>query len=1057
MKINFILGRSGSGKSTHILKEMVHANDNIVYIVPEQYSLQAERDILQYKKSTDINVLSFKRLAFRVFSQTGLKNKIVLDDVALVMLLRKIIIKVQGELTYYKQIKLRPGFIQSLAHTISELSRGGVNSSNMLPLLDLNTSLGLKCKDISIIYEAFLNFINENYISSDSALDILATKISDSMLIKNSRIYIDGFSSFTAQEYLVIQSLLTCSKDVTIAITTDEKKVTLNIDNLKQTDVFYETKVTISKLNDIAKKYSFKSSVLFLSENIRHTKNQDLLFLEENLFNLNKKFTTTTHNVSLNACSNSYKEVELISLKILENIREKGYKYSDIAVVASDTYYIPIRTIFKEYDIPFFIDSTRQISSHPLINTVLSAMGIVAKGWQNNLIFAFLKAGLVPINEIDVYELENYTIQYNINSYKWKFKEWKYGKQETYERINIIKSKVWSYLNTFFDCFKNEVNVKEASLNIFLALQNLGIFENLTDNSLPQDEVKQNIAIYDKLLHVMEVMVEFLGEEVLSPKQYLQVFEAGILQTTLGKVPETLDSVTIADINRSKLPNIKVLCVIGANEIGYVSNTSLYTDVEKAIINSFGVNLSISDTHIYKSNFAIYNYFTKPSQKLYITYATSTIESKPISSSPIVSILKSKNISDTVQFTYTSLKSMQKNLSLSLNGYYSTGIIQQDKLTYYNWLKNNNEIFINQIEEIAKGNKVVYLNKESINELYGQTIRTSVSRLETFSKCPFSYFNMYSLRAKERKIYEIQSLEIGDIFHEVIEVFTTTKEININTITKNEIQSTVSKILNEIKIKRQDLFENNRENYILSRIKRIAITSIWAMCNHLQMGKFIIYDTEVKFGGTSPINSIVVEIDSERKFLLEGRLDRVDVYENNNNTYVKIIDYKSGGKKFDKDEFEAGVQVQLIVYLYALLQYGEKYFNTNCNVMPGGVFYFKLSDPLIELQNNVDIPTNEKILKEFEMEGLVLKDNDVMFAINNDKNIIKTSSKNTLEYEEFEDILSESTNVLRHIGKKMIEGDISPRPFKKGNNTACDYCSYKRICNFKSRIYNRIS
>ncbi|MCL1997087.1 MAG: PD-(D/E)XK nuclease family protein [Defluviitaleaceae bacterium] len=1003
MTLNFILGKAGSGKTAHILQEMItkeiEGKSSIVFLVPEQYSLQAEKDILSRKTATAINVLSFKRLAYRVFAETGLKHKTMLDDVAMAMLLRKVLTDIN--LQYYNKTKITPGFIEKLSQTITELTQNGITTESLLPIKTHQTNLAKKTADIYDIYSTFLSYTADNFISTDQALDILATKIAQSSFLADSVIYIDGFSSLTAQEYNVISQLLTCARNITITITTNIASVS---PTLQETDLFYEPKITLTKMVQLAAKSNIPTAHIYLESSKNITEPAGLA---ENLFSYNYKYNNKTENITLTPHTSSYQEVSAIAAKILHT-HHSGETFSNMAIVAPPSYHLAFQSVFADYGIPFFLDKTTDIMAHPLTNTILSAIGVVAYNWQQESIFAFLKAGLtnIPANHIDI--IENYALAYNIKGYKWKLDKWVYPKAD---EIQPIKEQVLATLTPFEQCFKHKT-VKDTVTALFNTMEQMDIFKNLLNEP---KQIKENTVVYNKLIHVLDIMVEFIGEAYLSPKEFLNVLESGLAASTMGKVPEMLNCVTIADISRSRLPNIKTLFVAGTQEMRPTKTETLYTDTERALINSFGVALPVANANLFKDNFALYSYFSKPTHYLHISYATNNYEGKTIAAAPIVSILKNKEISP-----------IDPAPALSI------------------------------VTTIGK-QKEPALTKETVGLLYDKNIHSSVSRLEQYARCPFSYFATYNLQARPRPVFEMNPMDIGEMFHRILEGFTQqTMGRDFSKMSKDEIVKTVGSISKEIATEKRHLFESYRDRYTLKRLERIATTSIWVLCQHLAAGQFQLYGTEIDFSQTHSLMGIIIEIDGYHKFVLRGRLDRIDIFQTNGNTYVKIIDYKSGNKKFNIEDVYDGIQLQLIVYLQTIIQQGEKYLGiesktgskTEKKVLPGGVFYFKIDDPILPIEKENDF------LKTFEMSGLALKDPEIINAmqgatpvrINKDGTI--RESNYTADLEEFNEIMKNSERVIKEIGQKIVAGYISPDPFKKANEIACTHCNHKAICGY---------
>ncbi|MCL1936200.1 MAG: PD-(D/E)XK nuclease family protein [Defluviitaleaceae bacterium] len=1050
MNINFILGRAGTGKSTKILKEMIENKNNTVFIVPEQYSLSAEKDLLDFTKATNVNVLSFKRLSIKIFYEFGLKDKVILDDVAKAMLLRKIMIDVKKNLVYYKNIKITQGFIQKLSHTISMLEAGGLGQLNT-SINSLDTNIYYKTKDILLIYNTFIEYTQNNYISTEQALDITAQKIKNSNFLKNTDIYIDSFNSFTNLEYKVLTELFAISNKSTIILTTD-------IDNfeIEKSDIFFETKTTLSKLYSICKKLNAKIENIFLTKNVRHKDNDEMLEFEKNIFEINHSFSYKTNNIKFHEYNTIYDEVFGITTDIFK-LLEDGYKFSDIAIIIPEKYHLYVENIFKEVKIPFFIDKTKDISTHPIINTLKNAIEIVINGWSADNVFSFLKSGLIDIEYEDIDLVENYVLAYNIKNYKWKL-DWQYkvpwASEEDNEKIlkyiNIVKLDILGILVPFEEAFKNKT-VEETVLGIFKAMQSANIFKNiLIDQNI--ELKKENILVYNKLVNLFEIMSEFLGDKKISKKEFLEIIDSGSLKSTRGKIPEISNSILVASFERSKLPNVSCIFAVGISFAFENSNYSLYSDIEKAKVNSFGANLILENDILFENNFKLYSHFSKPSKKLFISYSKKDIKGSELQTSPIVTILKNKNISDDVKHKKITKNLLFKKLCEDIHNYYkdiSKNEVSKEVLQLYSYfLKKGYNL--KKIEELSKGIQIPTLSKENINLLYKERINTSISKLEKYAVCPYSYFARYNLRASERKIFEFSKLQTGDIYHQLLNDFFKNTNYNLRTITRDDIAKIVNEIMINIKDKYKVFVENPKESHILKRLENIAMKSIWALSKQYAQGDFEIFDTEVEFGKEN-IQSIVVDINDKNKFVINGKIDRIDILQKDENKFVKIIDYKSSERRLQEKDINIGIGLQLIVYLKSILE--QKKFFKNDNIIPAGIFYFVLDNPFLEnLTNDIISHTDileKKILEEFSMNGFILDDTIVLDAIQKEIKVIKESKNSKYEIQDFKRIMDNATEVLKDIGKEILSGNISPFSFKNRNKKDCEYCEYKPICNFK--------
>ena len=1107
MGLKYIFGGAGTGKTTEALNQMLeNQNDNrtIVYIVPEQFSLQSEKYILNLTNmntTMSVKVVSFKRLAYHVFSETGLKKVKVLDDISKIMLIRKILFKLKNDLKFFERTKITEGFASKLSSTITELYQYNINPNELnLALKDIagRQGLSLKVEDIALIYREYVSYIGENYISIDESLDILAQNVKESNLLENSSIWIDEFNGFTHQEYKVIRELMKKSSDVTVALTIKSKSI--SYDNISETDIFYETKRTVNKLTKLAVESSKKVyKPLYLSENKRHKHNSQLKHLEQNMFESNPvSYKGESTSLKIQPLLNMYEEAAYISEEIITLIRDKGYSYSDIAILTSNSkiYQKSIKSVLMKYDIPFFIDANQDMLSHPLLETIRAMLDVVIKNWSYESVFRLLKTDMLNINMGDIDILENYVLANGIKSYKWKTDVWEYGFNSNYEnfdkeKINDIKNNVVSIIEVFEKnlTYKTQLTIKEISTRIFKMLYSINIaktMQRLLNEAIEEKNTElmlQHSQIWKKVCELFEKMVDVLGEEKVSISEFSAIFESGILSTNMGSIPPTQDRVIVGDMSRSRLPNIKALFIIGANEGIFPcarADDGIFNNEERLLIDSLGIELAPSSRRkVFEENFLIYTFLLKPKDLLVLTYSQGSLDGKSMLPAYIVScvrkLFKDIDFDSKKDFQISTPSVMRAKLSVALKDYYQKEQISDTVLSVYKWFKENESDSIKIIENIVlSSNKVQKLTKDSAEKLYGKVVTTSVSRLENYVRCPFSFFINYNLKVKERKIYQISNLDIGEVFHSILESFTNMiveENLDIKTLTKDEINNYVDSCINSTisNLEKDVFFSNMRYKYILERVARISKKSIWALCQHIKAGTFSLYGSEVEFSSKSPLTGIVVEIDESRKFVFTGRIDRIDVMSANGNKYVKIIDYKSSAKKFDATDIYYGMQLQLMLYLDSILKSGEKYFNidrTKGKLMPGGVFYFKIDDPMISISNKLDKDDlKERFLKNFKMSGLVLEDDEVIKAmdenmkqnsliipVSKNKDGAYSSRSDSLANEEtFENIMKFTTKKVKEIGASLMDGEISPFPYKKGNANACMYCNYESICSFEPK------
>jgi len=1105
MALRFILGRSGTGKTQTCISEITQNSKNnnaLIYIVPEQFSLQSEKNLIlssETKTLIKIQVLSFKRLAYHLFSELGGINKKILEDNGKNMLLRKITAQLNNKFLYFKNSSDKQGFIDNLNQTISEFFQYSVTLEkldNAIEKYKDKENLCFKLKDLRLIYSSYINYIENEYISTDETLDILAEKIEQSSFIDNCEIWIDGFTGFTPQEYNVINKLFKKVKNITVALSINDNKIQYK--NLSIYDAFFEQKNTINKLTSIAVQNNVAiEKPNYLKINYRFKNNSELAFLEKYyLYNYpnNKKilYEKDTKSIYVTAAQNKYMEISDISKKIQHLVKDNDYRYNDIAVIlGNEDYRMPIKSIFNQYNIPYFMDSKKDIMSHPLTELIRSSLEIIISNWSYESVFRFLKTGLVPFKEDDVNLLENYVLAYGIKGFRWKLEHWSYGFDETTEfeenHINSLKDKLTEILQPISEFTRNKkYTITEISTKVFNFILSLNVIDTLNiwiDGLNDNDALKkEHTQVWKMVTEIFDKMVEILGNEKVTIPEYSKILNAGFSNAKIGIIPPSQDEVIIGDMKRTRLPNIKALFITGVNDGNipvYRDETGIFSDTEKEAMFSAGVELS-PDTKrkIVQDIYLIYSALTKASDKLYLSYYLSELNGTPKRPSSVILKIKSiyanlstqliDNNSETYADDFIAAAPAMEKLTKALSEFADTEKeISSLYKDVYNWFREN-EVFYSKLQLIKKGimetNPKDYLLKNSSKKIYSKNIKTTVSRLEKFAKCPFSFFAEYGLKAKERKVYKINAPDMGSLFHNVIEDFSITlKENNINwrELDKNEtdkiIDSSVDKIVS--KMSTDILLSTSKYKYMVKRVKRIVKRCVWALSQHIKQGLFEPLDYEVGFGIREKLPPIVIELNDNSKIILTGKIDRIDILESNGKSYVKILDYKSYDKLYSLQDVYYGLQLQLILYLDAFIKNGRKIIENE--LLPGGMFYFKIDDPLIKIEKNItDEKLKQEILKTFNINGLVLNDSAVLSAIDKETDLtkeklsirnIKTikSSTTLANLEQFDALRKYVNKVIKDIGNEMLSGNIKIMPYKQSNKTGCDYCLYSTICNFE--------
>lgn len=957
-----------------------------------------------------------------------------------------------------------------------------------------------KLKDINLIYNLYEENLKDNYIDEDDVLTILASKLEQSEMFKDALIYIDEFAGFTTQEYTLIQSLLKVAKEVNITICTD----TIEEPNLSDTDIFYSNKVTAKRLIECAKKTNVKilpsynctknanvvgNETKVVPYNIHNRfKSDELAHLERNLYNINyKKYTKNNEDISLHLATNPYSEIEYVAKNIIKLVRDEKYKFRDIAVITKniDTYSSLVKAIFRKYKIPVFIDEEKDLSQNILVKYILSIIDIFSNNWSYESMFNYIKTGFLEIDKNDIFELENYCIKYGIKGKKWYEEDFKYGEDEEIAKMNELRLKIVVPLIELKNNIIKNRTVKQISKELYMFLIKNNVFETIDKRkeylqSINEQDIANEYEASKKIVvSLLDEIVLILEDEKITFDNYKDLLKIGFLNSSLKNIPATLDQVIVGDVDRSRSHKVKAIFIIGLNDGVFPSvnkDEGFLNDEDREILKQNNLEIAKSTKEqLYEDQFNIYKAFTIAEEKLFLSYPSTDRESKALRPSIIVSKIKKINpklveISDLSSENGDILTASNTfdELLLNIRKYNDGETIDDIWFNVYNLYKQNEEwekILNEAIKGLKYTNKAENIKKEYIEKLYGSTLKTSVSRLEQYKKCPFSFYLKYGLNVSEKDTGKLAPIDTGSFMHDVIDEFFDTikqRDIMLKDITKDEIKQIVNRIIEEkLSLKKNYIFTSTPKFIVLTnKLKKVILQSIEYIVYQLSVSNFEILGNEISFADGGEYKPITLNLEDGRKIEITGKIDRVDIAKMSDGKYIRIIDYKSSAKNIELNQVVAGLQIQLLTYMDAMTRAED--------VLPAGVLYFNLLEPFIKKDKNLtDEQIEEEIKKQFKMKGLVLADINIIKMMDNkldkgysnilpvyiDKEGSLSENRSSIaSKEDFEKMQKYINRLIKQISKEILSGNIEIKPCydMKTKNTPCAYCKYKSICKFNT-------
>ena len=1099
MSLRLIYGKSGCGKSEYCFNEIAkNINKEKIYmIVPNQMALMAEKRLMEKANNlalVNTEVITFSRMAFRVRNEIGGAKKTNLSKSGKAMLLYDILSKCKDNLNFLGK---NAENVDIIGNSITEFKKHRINIENLKEEANTTTDMYLKLKlnDMITMYEEFEKSIQDKFLDENDVLDILNTQILESNQFKNAIIYIDEFVGFTTQEYEIIVKLMQLAKEVNITICTDNLVQQEEADK----DIFYDNKNTGIKLINLAKEYGIEIKDDVKLTELYRFKNEELKHLEENFYAVPyKTYKEEPKNIKMFLANNQYTEIEHVASEIVKLVRNENYRYKDISVITKNLnlYSSLIKVIFAGYNIPVFIDEKKELSENILVKFLIAVLEICNKNWSYEAVFNYLKTGFVNIDKEEIFKLENYCIRWGIKGNKWYKEDWNYvGKDEYTEeelaRLNELRRMIITPIRKMQEKAKKDNSFINLTKILYEFLEEMKIEEVIT-SKIEKLEEKGFIEIANEYESSFKVLIELFdeivlvfGEEKTNFDKYINILKIGLKNTGLGKIPATQDQVIVGDVSRSRSHKVRAVFIIGINDGEFPSiykDEGFFNDKDREYLKAQGFDLANGSLeNLYEENFNIYKAFTVAEEKLFLSYASSDNEGRTLRPSILITKLKKiyPNLQErsdiiTQEKEIITANNTFDNLIEKLNSYQEGEEIEDiwfDVLEYY----GNNPLWkgrlLKSLEGIKYTNVPEKIKPEFIKKLYGETLHTTISRLERYRSCPFSFYLEYGLKLKEKKSLKLQPIDTGSFMHEVIDEFfeeVADKKISIKELEKEEIEKIVKQIIEEkLNLKANYIFKSIPKFMVLTnRLCRLVALSIVYIVQGLQTTDFEVVGNELEFKNGKEYKPIEITTSDGRKVEITGKIDRIDLAKDETGKYIRIIDYKSSAKDINLNEVLAGLQLQLITYLDAVCE--EK------DVIPAGVLYFGLTEPKLDkvknAKNITDEEVEQKIREHFRMNGLVLAEMNVINMMDNnlkdgeksttipvklkkDGSMDKTSK--VVSRKEFEILQKYVKKTLGDISKEILDGNIDIKPYYnvKNKRKPCEYCVYGSICNFKKGFY----
>lgn len=1084
--LRLVTGRIGSGKTSRIYDEIgkrIECGGSVTLIVPEQFSFRTEKKMLELfgaKGADRVDVVSFSFLAKNILKKYGLNSKNALDDSTRAMLMSVALDEAGDDLQVYSRHKYSPAVIMQMLKTVKDFRQFSITEDKLeetIARLDPSL-LRDKLSEILLIEKIYTALVEQNYFDDTCALDVLCDALDRHDDFNGAEVFVDGFRGFTAQEYAVLERIMRCSADVWVTLCTDKSN--------DKFGVLAHTARTKREL--IRRAQSCGVDIAKPLEIIREGETDpELDTLEKGLYSAEAdEYKEKTKKITLCSAEDFESECEFVACTVKKLIRTEGLRCRDIAVISrsEDNYSRQIRNALIKNGVPVFEDKRQPITSEPLIEFVRSAIEIGTSGFSTDALMRLAKTALTDLDIEEISRLENYALMWKINGQKW-LDEWTAHPNGLGEKmlekdiaelkeLNDIRIRLTAPLDKFRKKLRT-ITSPDAARAIYSLLVNMNVAENLKklavnlySNSQPELAAEQD-RVWSLLMEMLDRIAESLRNVKLTPSRFRDLFDLLVSTYSVGDMPQGIDEITIGSADRIKTSAPKVVFAVGMNDgvFPMIPNSDgIFSENERRELAELELKTDDSfEEKMIEERFIAYNTLCSTTDRLYVTYLRKDINGSQVSPSEIVVQMKKLfpelTVIDTVDLKgLDRIESAESAFNVMAESAQTRSPLQSSLEKYF----ETDSRYSDRLAALKRGlNKEEYRikDRETATRLFGLNMYMSASRTEVYHKCPFEYFCKYGLNAQPRKTAELDPMQKGTAIHYILEkLISDCGSDELCKMEKSERDSRVIAVLEEYLKDNLTSGEDmgDRFEYLFRQLGLTVCEVVDRLVAEFKVSDFIPVAFELSIDSDGEVDTYTISLPDGGTLKLKGSVDRVDVAEQNGASYVRVVDYKSGGKKFDLNEVFYGLNMQMLIYLFAIWKNG---FRDYKNITPAGILYMPVNAPFVDVERDEDESAVEKKkLKNSKMNGMILDDSRVIYMMDNSTSgmfvpaSIKKDGTNggtLISIKQMDLLMKRCEAILAKMAVNLHEGIIHIMPAHSANsqspyNDVCKYCDYKDVC-----------
>lgn len=1078
--LQLILGRAGSGKTWELYDRIgrtVQDGGRAILLVPEQFSFENERELylrLGPQLSSQVEVLGFGRLCDNIFRFYGGLAGRALDDTGRRILMGIALQEVGGALEVYAAQADKPGFIEDMIREIGELKAAGVTPEELSAVrLPDSPSLSGKVADIGLIYAAYQALIEENYIDGEDDILRALELLDPREFFSGVTVFIDSFTAFMAAEYKLLAAVLSGAEDVYAAFTCDGPE-----DRKARMGVFSASQESAARLERMARERGVTVAEPLLLKGSRRFVSPELRWLEQGFFQSRPASDgpKPLGDLRLVQGADVYEECLYMAASIVEDVRKRGLRYNEIAVICRDLtpYRIALTRVFERYGIPFFADLPQSAGGTPAVMAVGAALSCAIEGFTAENVLRFAKSAAVGISPEEAAELENYCYIWNVGRRDWSvpfenhpdgFRD-RFSSEDTarLERINGVRLRVVAPLERFRKRLADADGIGFASA-VYALLEEIDASEHIRELCSDEDPeagtrlLDEQDRVWEELMRLLDTLAAVIGRRRLPLRVCRSLFLSGAAAIEIGSIPQTLDQVIVGTADRIRPRGIRSAYVIGASAGVFPAacgTVGLFGDSERRQLIDAGIELSqTAEIQAVREKFYAYFAVTVPSERLWISYPRSSLSGEQNTPSQIITeagalcgvpLRPAAELGlSTVVNTATAMESLaaayreDSVYTASLQAALGDGYDLEGHLR-------------------AAGTHAARIgDTRTARRLFGGDMTLSATRIDLFYGCPYSYFCRYGLGLRPRQKAELSPLEMGNVVHEVLEkLLREYGAAGIREMDDTALRRVIRQIT-DARIAAQAVNAGElpkRFHYLYGRMVDQIFRLIRMLAEELAQSEFVPvrFEFPIGEGGTRPLRLRTSDGDTVS---VEGKVDRVDLYRSGSRDYIRIIDYKTGSKKFALDEVVQGLNMQMLIYLFTL---GENGMEGVPDPQEAGVLYMPSSGRFSRGERDTAQDRVEADLRsQYRMSGMVLDDLEVIEAmeLGVQGRYIPVKLKKDGSYDSASSVATAAQlgrirqrleRNITEMAELLHQGAIGAVPSNREGRSPCDYCDYRSVC-----------